>query len=153
MLFKNKKESFVVYTAGAAVLKEIAKPVPVVTAEIRQLASEMIKAMRVFNGIGLAAPQYGHSLRLVVFDVPREGSTGTPGEEYLLPKMPMAGLPVKMKMTTSFTSPPMNILITGKFTWPWACMMALVRSTVPLKIMQMPKTSIKSDASANLSPV
>ena len=90
MLFKNKKESFVVYTAGAAVLKEIAKPVPVVTAEIRQLASEMIKTMRVFNGIGLAAPQYGHSLRLVVFDVPREGSTGTPGEEYLLPKMPMA---------------------------------------------------------------
>ncbi|MBR7131581.1 MAG: peptide deformylase [Lentisphaeria bacterium] len=103
MLFKNKKESFVVYTAGAAVLKEIAKPVPVVTAEIRQLASEMIKTMRVFNGIGLAAPQYGHSLRLVVFDVPREGSTGTPGEEYLLPKMPMAVINPEIVMRSSET--------------------------------------------------
>lgn len=89
MLFKNRKESFTVYTAGAAVLKEVAKPVSAVTEEIRQLAAEMLKAMRVFNGIGLAAPQYGKSLRLVVFDVPREGSTGTPGEEILLPRMPM----------------------------------------------------------------
>ena len=90
MFFKNKKESFVVYTAGAAVLKEVAAPVVAVDDDIRQLASEMISAMRVFNGIGLAAPQYGKSLRLVVFDVPMENSTGTPGEEYLLPKMPFA---------------------------------------------------------------
>ena len=46
--------------------------------------------MRFFDGIGLAAPQYGKSLRLVVFDVPKQNSTGTPGEEYLLPKMPLA---------------------------------------------------------------
>ena len=90
MLFKNKKESFVVYTAGAAVLKEIASPVVSVNQEIRDLAEEMIKAMRFFDGIGLAAPQYGKSLRLVVFDVPKQNSTGTPGEEYLLPKMPLA---------------------------------------------------------------
>ncbi len=90
MFGKNKKESFVVYTVGAAVLKEIAQPVVAVTEEIRQLASEMLKAMRVFNGIGLAAPQYGKSLRLVVFDVPADNSTGTPGEEYLLPRMPLA---------------------------------------------------------------
>ena len=38
MLFKNKKESFVVYTAGAAVLKEIASPVVSVNQEIRDLA-------------------------------------------------------------------------------------------------------------------
>lgn len=89
MPFKNKKESFVVYTAGAAVLKEVAKPVVAVTDEIREIAAEMLDAMRVFDGIGLAAPQYGKSIRLVVFDVPRNGSTGTPGEEYLLPKMPL----------------------------------------------------------------
>ena len=89
MFGKNKKESFIVYTAGAAVLKEIARPVTVVSDEIRQLASDMLKAMRVFNGIGLAAPQYGKSLRMVVFDVPAENSTGTPGEEYLLQKMPL----------------------------------------------------------------
>ena len=90
MLFKNKKESFVVYTVGAAVLKEIAPPVISVDQEIRDLAEEMNKAMRFFDGIGLAAPQYGKSLRLVVFDVPKQNSTGTPGEEYLLPKMPLA---------------------------------------------------------------
>lgn len=90
MLFKNKKESFVVYTVGAAVLKEVAHPVISVDQEIRDLAEEMIKAMRFFDGIGLAAPQYGKSLRLVVFDVPKQNSTGTPGEEYLLPKMPLA---------------------------------------------------------------
>ena len=90
MLFKNsKKESCVVYTAGAAVLKEVARPVVAVTDEIRQLAADMTKAMRYFYGIGLAAPQYGHSLRMVVLDVPADGSTGTPGEESLLPRMPV----------------------------------------------------------------
>ena len=90
MLFKNsKKESCVVYTAGAAVLKEVARPVVAVTDEIRQLAADMTRAMRYFYGIGLAAPQYGHSLRMVVLDVPADGSTGTPGEEYLLPRMPV----------------------------------------------------------------
>ena len=79
----------VVYTAGAAVLKEIAKPVIMVDENIRQLAAEMLEAMRVFNGIGLAAPQYGHSLRMVVFDVPAENNTGTPGELALLPRMPL----------------------------------------------------------------
>ena len=91
MFFNStKKNSCVVYTAGAAVLKEIAQPVAVITDEIRQLSHDMIKAMRYFNGIGLAAPQYGKSLRLVVFDVPGDNSTGTPGEEYLLPRMPLA---------------------------------------------------------------
>ncbi|MBR2344602.1 MAG: peptide deformylase [Lentisphaeria bacterium] len=89
MLFKNNKKSYVVYTAGAAVLKEIAKPVAVVSDEIRNIAAEMLVAMRIFNGIGLAAPQYGYSLRMVVFDVPSESNTGTPGEIALLPRMPM----------------------------------------------------------------
>ena len=90
MFFRNNKnDSCVVYTAGAAVLKKVAQPVGVVTDEIRELAADMLKAMRYFNGIGLAAPQYGKSLRLVVFDVPGENSTGTPGEEYLLPRMPL----------------------------------------------------------------
>ena len=89
MLFKNKKETSVVYTAGAAVLKKVAEPVVVVTPEIRQLADEMTRAMHYFNGIGLAAPQYGKSLRMVVFDVPSESSTGTAGEQFLLPRMPL----------------------------------------------------------------
>ena len=89
MFGKNKKDSFIVYTVGAPVLKKVAQPVAVVNEEIRQLAKKYATAMRIFNGIGLAAPQYGESLRLVVFDVPMENSTGTPGEEYLLPRMPL----------------------------------------------------------------
>lgn len=78
-----------VYTAGAAVLKKTAEPVVAVNDEIRQYAADMLQAMRVFDGIGLAAPQYGLSLRMVVFDVPGNNSSGTPGEEYLLPRMPL----------------------------------------------------------------
>ena len=70
-------------------LREIAAPVAVVDDSVRQLANEMLGAMRFFNGIGLAAPQYGKSLRLVVIDVPSGNETGSPGEALLLPKMPL----------------------------------------------------------------
>ena len=90
MFFGKNRKSYSVFTAGAGILKQIAKPVPAVTDEIRALAADMLAAMRVFNGIGLAAPQYGHALRLVVFDISADSSTGTPGEALLLPKMPLA---------------------------------------------------------------
>lgn len=90
MIFKKNGKSHIVYTIGAPVLRENAAPVAVVDDNIRQLAFDMFEAMRFFNGIGLAAPQYGHSLRLVVIDVPPEDSTGSPGEALLLPRMPLA---------------------------------------------------------------
>ena len=89
MMFKKNGNSRIVYTVGAPVLREIAAPVAVVDDQIRQLAADMIDAMGYFNGIGLAAPQYGKSLRLVVIDVPQESNTGSPGEVLLLPKMPL----------------------------------------------------------------
>lgn len=91
MFFKNKKR-YVVHTVGDPVLREKAKPVAAVTPEIRQLAASMIESMQAFEGIGLAAPQAGESLRLVVFDVPLEsmGDTPSTGERLLLPKMPLA---------------------------------------------------------------
>lgn len=91
MFFKNKKR-YVVHTVGDPVLREKAKPVAAVTPEIRQLAASMIESMQTFEGIGLAAPQAGESLRLVVFDVPLEsmGDTPSTGERLLLPKMPLA---------------------------------------------------------------
>ena len=88
MIFK-KNGNRIVYTVGAPVLRKIAAPVVVVDDNIRKLASDMIDAMGYFNGIGLAAPQYGESLRLVVIDVPQESNTGSPGEALLLPKMPL----------------------------------------------------------------
>ncbi len=91
MFFKNKKR-YVVHTVGDPVLREKAKPVAAVTPEIRQLVASMIESMQAFEGIGLAAPQAGESLRLVVFDVPLEsmGDTPSTGERLLLPKMPLA---------------------------------------------------------------
>ena len=90
MIFKKNGKSYTVCTVGAPVLREIAAPVAVIDDSVRQLASEMIGAMHFFNGIGLAAPQYGKSLRLVVIDVPGGNESGSPGEAMLLPKMPLA---------------------------------------------------------------
>ena len=90
MLFHGKTRH-VVHTAGDPVLKETAKPVSAVTPEIRALAERMFQAMQVFDGIGLAAPQAGESLRMVVFDVPADSMSNppTPGEMLLLPRMPL----------------------------------------------------------------
>ena len=90
MIFKKNGNSNIVYTIGAPVLRKNAAPVAVIDDNVRQLAFDMFEAMRYFNGIGLAAPQYGVSQRLVVIDVPPDNSTGSPGEQLLLPKMPMA---------------------------------------------------------------
>ena len=68
-MFKSKKR-YELRTAGDPVLSQIAAPVPEITPEIRELANEMLQHMIVFDGIGLAAPQYGRSLRLIVIDVP-----------------------------------------------------------------------------------
>lgn len=88
-LFKRKK-SLPVITAGAPVLKKSAQPVLQVNEEIRELAENMIYAMREYDGIGLAAPQIGESLRLVVLEVPGDDETSqTAGEKAMLPQMPM----------------------------------------------------------------
>ena len=49
-------------------LKRRSEPVGEITDEIRELASDMIDVMYDEPGIGLAAPQVGESLRLVVMD-------------------------------------------------------------------------------------
>jgi peptide deformylase len=50
-------------------LREVSKPVEHVTDEIRELARDMLEVMYDEPGIGLAAPQLGVPLRLVVVDV------------------------------------------------------------------------------------
>ena len=87
----NKKHP--VRTLGDRTLRKTADPVSVVDAEIRALAEDMIRAMRAYDGIGIAAPQVGVPLRLVVFDVPTPEDTAeslSPGEAALLPRMPLA---------------------------------------------------------------
>lgn len=57
---------------GAKVLREKASPVDVVTDEIRVLIRDMFDTMYDAEGIGLAAPQVGISLRILVVDVAEE---------------------------------------------------------------------------------
>lgn len=58
---------------GDAVLRKKADEVPAVTAAVRDLAANMLETMYYHDGLGLAAPQVGVSLRLFVMDVPRDG--------------------------------------------------------------------------------
>lgn len=50
-------------------LAETARPVNEVTPEIRELAANMAETMYARDGIGLAAPQVGALVRLVVIDI------------------------------------------------------------------------------------
>ncbi len=49
-------------------LREVSKPITEVTDEIRSLAQDMLDVMYDEPGIGLAAPQVGEPIRLVVVD-------------------------------------------------------------------------------------
>jgi len=57
---------------GDPVLREKAKRVPVIDASIQRLIEDMIDSMRAANGVGLAAPQIGVSLRVIVIGLPDE---------------------------------------------------------------------------------
>ncbi|HEV8683363.1 MAG TPA: peptide deformylase [Actinomycetota bacterium] len=58
---------------GDPVLREPANPVEFFDGGLRRLAEDMIQTMREAPGVGLAAPQVGRSLRLIVFDIGDEG--------------------------------------------------------------------------------
>lgn len=55
--------------AGDKVLKAIAVPVEKVDRKVKQLLDNMAETMYAADGVGLAAPQVGVSLRVVVIDV------------------------------------------------------------------------------------
>ena len=54
--------------AGDPVLKAKAQPVTKVTKTVRELLDNMVQTMREADGVGLAAPQVGVSLRVIVVD-------------------------------------------------------------------------------------
>ena len=49
-------------------LKEVCEPVAEVTDDIRQLAADMLETMYAAPGVGLAAPQVGRNIRMLVMD-------------------------------------------------------------------------------------
>ncbi|MEX0751091.1 MAG: peptide deformylase [Dehalococcoidia bacterium] len=59
--------------AGDPVLREKAKRVKKIDASIQRLIDDMIDTMRAAPGIGLAAPQIGVSLRVIVIETPDDG--------------------------------------------------------------------------------
>jgi peptide deformylase len=76
---------------GDKILREKAKPIEVITEEIRTLARDMIETMDKSNGIGLAAPQVGHSIRLFVvrnyIEAPNAQLTLSAPHVYINPKL------------------------------------------------------------------
>ena len=59
-------------TLGDPVLRQKAKKVPSIDGSIHRLIEDMIESMRAANGVGLAAPQIGVSLRVIVIGMPDE---------------------------------------------------------------------------------
>ncbi|HKV45844.1 MAG TPA: peptide deformylase [bacterium] len=55
--------------ADAGILRRRSRPVRLVDRAVRQLVADMLASMRRANGIGLAAPQIGVPLRVVVIDI------------------------------------------------------------------------------------
>ena len=53
-------------------LREKAKRVPAIDASIQRLIEDMIDSMHAAHGVGLAAPQIGVSLRVIVIGLPDE---------------------------------------------------------------------------------
>jgi peptide deformylase len=65
-LFGPDSEATVV-TLGDPVLRQVAQPmVSVDDRSLQQLINQMLLTVRAANGVGIAAPQLGHSLRVVV---------------------------------------------------------------------------------------
>jgi peptide deformylase len=59
-------------TVPDPVLRVPAKKVPLIDSSVLRLIDDMIDTMRAANGVGLAAPQVGVSLRVAVIEVPGE---------------------------------------------------------------------------------
>ncbi|MDE6206804.1 MAG: peptide deformylase [Muribaculaceae bacterium] len=57
-----------IYMYGHPVLRATAEPVTEMTDELRTLVKDMYQAMYDSEGVGLAAPQIGRSIKLVVID-------------------------------------------------------------------------------------
>ena len=67
-----------IITAPDPRLKIKARPVASVDAEVRRLMDDMLESMYHAIGVGLAAPQVGEALRVIVVDVAREGEKPQP---------------------------------------------------------------------------
>lgn len=71
-----------IYKYGEEVLSKKAEPVKEITEEIRNLVKDMYETCYKKNGIGLAAPQVGHSIRLFILSIPPADSDSSDRKDY-----------------------------------------------------------------------
>lgn len=68
----NKKKKFMVlpiYTYGQPVLRKVAADIPLDYPDLQELIRNMFETNTASDGVGLAAPQIGKSIRVVVIDL------------------------------------------------------------------------------------
>lgn len=58
-----------VYLYGHPVIRKVAEPIDATYPELQKLIDDMYETMYASDGIGLAAPQIGRSIKLIVIDV------------------------------------------------------------------------------------
>jgi peptide deformylase len=73
-----------VLTSEYAVLRQKAKKVRRVDASTHKLIDDMFESMHAANGLGLAAPQIGVSLRILVVELPKDEEAPDGGEPIAL---------------------------------------------------------------------
>lgn len=73
-----------IVTSEQPVLRQKAKKVKRVDASTQKLIDDMLESMRAANGLGLAAPQIGVSLRVLVIEMPKDEEDPHSGEQVIL---------------------------------------------------------------------
>ncbi len=73
-----------IVTSEQPVLRQKAKKVKRVDASTQKLIEDMLESMRAANGLGLAAPQVGVSLRVLVIEMPKDKEDPHSGEQVIL---------------------------------------------------------------------
>lgn len=58
-----------IYTYGQPVLRKVAQDIPADYPQLQQFISDMFETLAASDGVGLAAPQVGKSIRVVVIDL------------------------------------------------------------------------------------
>ncbi len=73
-----------IVSTDSPVLRQKAKRVKLYNDALRTLVADMFETMHAANGVGLAAPQIGISLRIAVIEIAADEEAGTPAQRYVL---------------------------------------------------------------------
>ena len=105
-----------IYVVPHPVLKRVAEPVSKITDDHRKLVENMLDTMYAAPGIGLAAPQIGESLRILVLDVDQPRAEN---EDEELPVEKRRGKPqVFINPVVLWSSEEMNVYDEGCLSIP-----------------------------------